>query len=1170
MRFTYLDLRAFGHFTDHRVDFSPERSFHLIYGPNEAGKSTFLRAISDVLYGIPERTTDAFRHPNQSLRIGAGLQRSDGRELAFLRRKGRSRTLLDLDETALDQALLDAYLAGVDRQAFELMFGLNHQRLTQGGKDLLQSGGNLGESLFAAASGIGGLRELLAELDEEAKKLFLPSGTRPIINAEVARYKAARSKVSEASLSARDWEELEAKYREEKAAVDELIDKIKRLSEEKTKLDRVSRTLPLLSNRQRCQAELAEIGDIPMLPPTARQDRLELQQQEKKACEAKQRAEDKLAALHAQKAALKIPEGLLAHKDAISKLSEGLGQYRQNIATLPKLQGEIAQVEQSVDTLLSELYPQTAASMVIENYRPAIQDVELTKELAAKHSILLERLQHSALELATIKDSLAENEDKQKRLVSRPDSKELRRALGKAQKDGDLEEQLRTLVQEIEQAEKQLLLDVQKLALWVGDYAQLIAIATPMTETVQRFSELMESGRQELAEVDKELQRTRREIGEFTKRLHQIKHLGDVPCEEDLAAARQHREKGWQLVRQAWLAGSLDEQAVQEYAADRALPEAYETAVITADKVADRMRLESTQVAEKASLLANLETFNQKLVELAEQKEQLEAAGQALTDQWHQLWQPCGLTPLSPPEMLAWLDQRAKIIAQATDLAKLRTAAETIEVKIADHRRLLNAALSAQGEKVAETAPLDELILQATEVCSEIDKAVGSLQSLQNEADSLRIKLKSAERKKATDEESLAEWQAAWIKAMEKLGLAADTTPTVALAFLTKLGQLFTHIDNLAASRLQHEQLAQAVTEFEQQAAELLAKVSLELPEQAPDLTIAELKRRAEQAGQDQATITQLDGQIAEYIEASKEADQTIRSVTAGLQALLEAANCQDLAELEQAEELAVRAGELRQKIDELADRLIESGAGLSLEEISAEAQGINPDTLPGELDELERQLAQLDQERSGLEQQFGATKKEYEEKIHGTSTAGVEAAEEAENILATLESQAAQYTRLKLASAILRIGIDQYREQHQSPVVRRAGEFFARLTLGSFSGLKIDYDDGDNPVLIGVRPSGETVGVAGMSDGTQDQLYLALRLASIEQYLQQAEPMPLVVDDILVNFDDERSRETLRVLADLSDQTQLIFFTHHRSLVELAKAEVPERKLAVYRLGAG
>src|SRR5690606_9843004 len=123
----------------------------------------------------------------------------------------------------------------------------------------------------------------------------------------------------------------------------------------------------------------------------------------------KQRAEDKLAALHAQKAALKIPEGLLAHKDAISKLSEGLGQYRQNIATLPKLQGEIAQVEQSVDTLLRELYPQTAASMVIENYRPAIQDVELTKELAAKHSILLERLQHSALELATIKDSLAEN-----------------------------------------------------------------------------------------------------------------------------------------------------------------------------------------------------------------------------------------------------------------------------------------------------------------------------------------------------------------------------------------------------------------------------------------------------------------------------------------------------------------------------------------------------------------------------------------------------------------------------------------------------------------------------------------------------------------------------------------------------------------------------------------
>jgi uncharacterized protein YhaN len=75
------------------------------------------------------------------------------------------------------------------------------------------------------------------------------------------------------------------------------------------------------------------------------------------------------------------------------------------------------------------------------------------------------------------------------------------------------------------------------------------------------------------------------------------------------------------------------------------------------------------------------------------------------------------------------------------------------------------------------------------------------------------------------------------------------------------------------------------------------------------------------------------------------------------------------------------------------------------------------------------------------------------------------------------------------------------------------------------------------------------------MSSGTRDQLYLALRLASLEKYMESAEPMPFIVDDILVHFDDERSRATLGVLAELARKTQIILFTHHRRLVEQAQA---------------
>ena len=74
------------------------------------------------------------------------------------------------------------------------------------------------------------------------------------------------------------------------------------------------------------------------------------------------------------------------------------------------------------------------------------------------------------------------------------------------------------------------------------------------------------------------------------------------------------------------------------------------------------------------------------------------------------------------------------------------------------------------------------------------------------------------------------------------------------------------------------------------------------------------------------------------------------------------------------------------------------------------------------------------------------------------------------------------------------------------------------------------------------------------MSEGTCDQVYLALRLAGLSLYSEKEEALPFIVDDILVNFDEQRSLSTLRVLAELSKRTQIIMFTHHAHIVELAE----------------
>jgi uncharacterized protein YhaN len=88
------------------------------------------------------------------------------------------------------------------------------------------------------------------------------------------------------------------------------------------------------------------------------------------------------------------------------------------------------------------------------------------------------------------------------------------------------------------------------------------------------------------------------------------------------------------------------------------------------------------------------------------------------------------------------------------------------------------------------------------------------------------------------------------------------------------------------------------------------------------------------------------------------------------------------------------------------------------------------------------------------------------------------------------------------------------------------------------------------------------------MSDGTLDQLYLSLRLATLEKYLAANEAMPFIVDDILIRFDDHRARATLQVLAELSNKTQILFFTHNQHLPALAQKQIDPAFLVIHELG--
>jgi uncharacterized protein YhaN len=203
---------------------------------------------------------------------------------------------------------------------------------------------------------------------------------------------------------------------------------------------------------------------------------------------------------------------------------------------------------------------------------------------------------------------------------------------------------------------------------------------------------------------------------------------------------------------------------------------------------------------------------------------------------------------------------------------------------------------------------------------------------------------------------------------------------------------------------------------------------------------------------------------------------------------------------------------------------------------------------LAAEEDVLDRQAQEVFAERDRLVRELATLEQGVGAEI---------ALQQRRNAEAELLDAAREWMVLKLGALLIGEVIDRHRASQQDPLMTRAGALFSTLTGGAFSGLGQDFDDDDTPRLVGRRQTGELVTVGGLSEGTRDQLYLALRLAYLEDYAGRVEAAPFVGDDLFTSFDEQRTANGLSALAAISGLLQPILFTHHRHVVEIARSAI-------------
>jgi uncharacterized protein YhaN len=1163
MRLISLNLTAYGNFTDRRLVLPEGKGLHVIYGSNEVGKSTCIRALRGLLYGIPENTPDDFLHESRRLRVGAVLLRSDGERLSVVRRKGRKDTLLGPDGRPIAEDTLGSFLGGVDRETFIRVFGMSRDELLSGGRAIMEGKGSVGESLFAAGLGGADLKGLLETLESDAQSLFKPAGSLPKLNAEAKTYRELKARIRDLSLLPKEWEELEGEVSSLEAHARQIKDQIALMSAQEDRLKRLRDALPVIGELREYRRKRTDLGEVKVLREGFSTERTRCQSENTRALSDEKTAQQRIGEIDAELGNLILPEDLLAQEKTVQGLVEELGSILKAQKDLPRVQGQVLEAIQAAKGILAELRPDLSLECA-GVLRLTVERIDKIRRLAEEHGRLTVRRQSAAERVSEYCQKLADGKRNLAELPEVRDVTELERSVVIVRRRGDLERAYAEAEFAAHSAREDVQATLKALPLWSGTLETLESLPLPPEKTIDEFEEAFDLVDDGLRRAREDLAGTKGKIEEIDGNLRTLKLVGEPPTEEDLTAARAHRERGWALVRSAWLEGKRDEAA--EAALDPPLPleQAYEKGVLNADNVADRMRREAERVAHKAGLLADRRLQEERAEDVSREIGLLKEKRKELEKEWTSRWAPAGVVPISPREIRAWMANLKELTRRAGEIRKLDGQAKKIAEEIEGSRSALLDRLAALGElPPPERSSLDAILLRAEEIIrSEKDLSVKRETLLKEIEEAIKGKARAEEEERKVNE-AFARWQEGWATALK--GISEGLPVSAAAVFLDRCAALSKKLDDAEKDKGRIESMKKDVQEFDKKVAKFIARYAPGLAGLAVDQAVREVSSRVSKGKADAASRAKLSSERASRKKDLDKARETIRQTSERLAALRREAGCENDGELPEAEARSESARFLDGKIDELSRRLMVLAAGRKLEEFAGEAEREDPDQIRQKLAEVETNLTEAQEEFGRVRQNLGASSERLRT-MDGRGHAA-QAAQEAQETLASLRETAEKYLRLRLGVKILQAEIERYREKSQGPVLRRAAELFALVTERCFIGLEPDYGVGDEPVLVGVRENGERVALAGMSDGTQDQLYLALRLASLEKFSADGEPLPLLVDDALVNFDNARARAALKVLGDLAARTQVIFFTHHQHMVHLAKESVDGQILYVQEL---
>ncbi|MBU5442119.1 AAA family ATPase [Paenibacillus sp. MSJ-34] len=1085
MRIKELHIHGFGALRDVELQFGGA-PVTILYGENEAGKSTMFAFIRTMLYGFPSRQAEERFEPSDGGTHGGRMIAEDGRgRLWTIERNGAGSSRISLitpggEMRTCTQAELEReLLGGLSADLFRQLFAVSLSELQQ--IRTLQSEEVSGFLFHAGLGGGGGIVQAERKLSQEMDKLFRPRGRTQEINRAMQSIEALDKEIRQRKALIQQFNDQSALVERVEGELAEAEQALTALRAREAEFAQAQGYRDSWLEKRAIERELAALPAFPSFPEDAL-SRWQTLQQEQEHLEVRGKQLDlSIAKIDEELASCSYDEKLLEQREEIDGRFGQLDAVEARRSEMRELEAELSAERNQLERLLRLIDPRWTADELRRfslgaGSRERVREEQERNRAYARRS---EWLQHECSRLRRQCDAAGEETD------------ELRRRL--------------------EQAEEE-----RKLR-----FGHII----PRTK---------EEGERIWAELVREAERWReRRLLRQTER-----RQAEAQRSAQDAAAEQMRK-----LRRATLiaAGAL-------------------TAIVPF------LLWRIGQIWEAAAILAGLLGLDAYLYLSGPRGKERPGKGMRRAGSF-----AGGEADENEPSSLSGMDDLRmlelfrSLVRSPAGYRGQPAIGETAVSAVREHPDVTDADFE---ERINALRPMmDEWF----DWHRETEQLRARYRESAQAEESLRRALEALEREREEEARAAGKLAEAWDEWLRSQSLPEGLSPEAAHDIFRTAEQAMELLQRMEQRHAKKEAISERIAVFEEACMTLLAALERSDPEgdasgdPPPFADIAyELKRqknrleRHEAARQRSARLNERRTELAEEREEIAARLGQAREKTERLFAL---AAAQDEEQFRRHVRQAERRVQLEQalrhldiatahsaSIDRLAevlerydaDRLGEAVRLVRLDISAAEAR-------IGELQERRgRLLGELDQLREASEHEDHLQRKEGE--------------------LAVLHEKIGRYATYAISLEWLKRTRRIYEEERQPFVLQTASAYFAAMTEGRYRRVFAPLGE---KRMVAEREDGALADSSLLSRGTAEQLYFAMRLALSDAFAAHPH-MPLILDDIFVNFDLNRLSHTFDVLSSMRDRHQIVMTTCHEHVVRTATERIRDANVIALSEGIG